>query len=391
MVLKDLEDPRRLSMLRSQIDANSVEDIMDSNFPTVDPEDRLSDVLLVMKDTNYQDVPVMDNGTYMGVISYTSVLKKRSVNMDTKAKSMIKGVPILGLNDKITAIAEAITGNNCRQLPVMSGKKLIGVVSRNALVDIASKIKALGEIKVWELMTSPVKRAGIDDMLTDAYDLMTELDTLTIPVVDHNEGVVGVVGMKEIIDNNWRDDTKTIGDVKKRLKTEVTLRSLYVSSPIVIDWNATVKDAAELMVKNDISTLPVVEDNKLVGILTQYDIIEVISACRERELMFTQISGLQDDDKNLREALFDIIEEQISKISKIYTPESLMLHVTRYNDDGDSAKYSLTARLYLKSHVMSYKETGWDLPQTTLNLMKKITESVMNLKDTKVKFRQRPK
>ncbi|HKM14152.1 MAG TPA: CBS domain-containing protein [Candidatus Methanomethylophilaceae archaeon] len=391
MVLKDLEDPRRLSMLRSQIDANSVEDIMDSDFPTVDPEDRLSDVLLVMKDSNYQEVPVMDNGTYMGVVSYSSVLKKRNVNMETKAKNLIKGVPILSLTDKITAIAEAITGNNCRQLPVMSGKKVIGVVSRNALVDIASKIKALGEIKVWELMTSPSRRVGIDEMLTDAYDIMTELDTLTIPVVDHNDNVVGVVGMKEIIDNNWKDDTKTIGDMKKRLKADVTLRSLYVSSPIVINWDATVKDAAELMVKNDISTLPVVEGHKLVGIMTQYDIIEVISACRERELMFTQISGLHDDDKNLREALFDIIEEQISKISKVYTPESLMIHVTRYNDDGGLAKYSMTARLYLKGNVMSYKEVGWDLMQTTLNLMKKVTESVMNLKDTKVKFRQRPK
>ena len=50
MVLKNLEDPRRLSMLRSQIDSNSVEDIMDRDFPSVDPEERLSDVFRVMKD-----------------------------------------------------------------------------------------------------------------------------------------------------------------------------------------------------------------------------------------------------------------------------------------------------------------------------------------------------
>ena len=391
MVLKDLEDPRRLSMLRSQIDANSVEDIMDSDFPTVDPEDRLSDVLLVMKESNYQEIPVMENGSYMGVVSYTSILKKKNANMDTKAKNLVQGVPILSKTDEITMIAEAMTGNNCRQLPVMSGKKVIGIVSRNALVDIASKIKALGEIKVWELMTNPVKRVGMDDMLSDAYDIMTELDTLTIPVVDNNENVVGVVGMREIIDNSWKDDTRIIGDFEKSMKAQVNLRSLFVGSPVLINWDATVKDAAELMVKNDVSTLPVVEDRKLVGVLTQYDIIEVISACRERDLMFTQISGLQDDDKNLREALFDVIGEQINKINKVYTPESLMLHVSRYNDDGDSAKYSITARLYLKGNVMSYKEVGWDLVKTTSDLMKKITDSVMNLKDTKVKFRQRKK
>ena len=33
-----------------------------------------------MKETNYQDIPVVENGNYLGVISYTSVLKKGSAN-----------------------------------------------------------------------------------------------------------------------------------------------------------------------------------------------------------------------------------------------------------------------------------------------------------------------
>ena len=41
------------------------------------------------------------------------------------------------------------------------------------------------------------------------------------------------------------------------------------------------------MIDNDISTLPVLEGEELVGILTQYDIVELISACRrERSSMF---------------------------------------------------------------------------------------------------------
>ncbi len=378
-------------MLRSQIDANSVEDIMDSNFPTVSPEDRLSDVLQVMKKSNYQEIPVLENGSYQGVVSYTSVLKKKSANMDNKVKNLIEGVPILTTADEITVIAEAMTANNCRQLPIMSGKKVVGIVSRNALVGVASKIKALGEIKVWELMTNPVQRVSVNDMLSDAYDIMTELDTLTIPVVNDENIVVGVIGMKEIIDIIWKDDTKTIGDFEKKTKANVTIKSVYVHSPTVVNWDDTVKDAAELMIKDNISTLPVVEGGALVGVLTQYDIIEVISACREREMMFIQISGLQDQDKNLRSAMYDVIQEQVNKINKVYTPESLMLHVSRYNDTGGRFKYSITARLYFKGKVMSYKEVGWDLITTTSNLMKRITDSVMDLKDTKVKFRQRKK
>ena len=66
-----------------------------------------------------------------------------------------------------------------------------------------------------------------------------------------------------------------------------------------------------------------------------------------------------------------------------------MLHVSRYNDDGGLSKYSLTARLYVKGRVMGFKEVGWDLVRTTADLMKKVTDSVMNLKDTRVTFRNR--
>jgi CBS domain-containing protein len=391
MVIKDLEDPRRLSMLRSQIDANSVEEIMDDDFPTVGSDDRLSDVLSVMRDTNYQDVPVVDNGTYMGVISYTTILKKKSANMDSKVKGLIRGVPMLSKSDDVTKIAEEMTGNNCRQLPVISGKKIIGVVSRRALVDIASRIKVLNEIKVWEIMTNPVKSVGANAMLSDAFAMMQELDTLTIPIVDNENKVVGVVGMREIIDNNWRNENKIIGDLEKNAKAQITVESVSVNPAITVNWDDTVEDAATLMVDNDISTLPVVEGEKLVGVLTQYDIIEIISACRERELMFIQISGLEDDDKAATEALYEVIEEQMVKIGKVYRPESLMLHVARYNDTGGSAKYSISARLYMRGKVVNYKEVGWDLVRTASDLMKKISESVMSMKDSKVKFRQRKK
>lgn len=389
MVLKDLNDPRRLSALRTQIDANSVEDIMDRDFPTVGPEDNFSDVLRVMKNSNYQEIPVMDNGNYLGVVSYTSILKKKSANMNNKAKNLTEGVPILNTDDKITVIAEAMTANNCRQLPVMSDGKIVGIVSRNALVEIATELDALGEIKVWELMTNPVRVVSINEMLYDAYDIMTELDTLTIPVVDDKNAAIGIVGMKEIIDLIWKDDDKILGELRKAVRTDLTIESVYTPSPTTVSWDDTVQEAAEIMVENDISTLPVIEGGLLVGILTQYDIIEVISACREREMMYIQISGLRDQDRDLRGAMYDVIQEQIDKINKIYTPESLMIHVSRYNDTGGRFKYSITARLYFRGNVMNYKEVGWDLIMATSSLMKKITDSVVNLKDTKVKFRQR--
>ena len=62
MGVKDLEDLKKLAMLRSQIDGISVQSIMSTEFPTVSSDDRIADVLAVMKDSKYQDVPVVDGG-----------------------------------------------------------------------------------------------------------------------------------------------------------------------------------------------------------------------------------------------------------------------------------------------------------------------------------------
>ncbi|MGI5964862.1 MAG: CBS domain-containing protein [Candidatus Methanomethylophilaceae archaeon] len=389
MGVKDLDDPKKLAMLRSQIDRITVDDIMDTDFPSVSPEDRLSDALSVMRDTNYQDIPVVENGNYLGVISYTAVLKKGSAKLDTKVRSLIRGLPTVSKNEKLTEIAEDIVKNCCRQLPVLSGKKLVGMVSRTGLVKAASEIKALGEIKVWELMTNPVESVNAKAMLSDALDIMKRLDSLTVPVINDANKVVGVVGMKEVIDANWKTDAKSIGDLQKKSKAQITVESVSVTVPITVNWDDTVKDAAALMIEKNISTLPVVDGEALVGIMTQFDIIEVLSACRERDMLFIQISGLEDEEKNVADALYEIIGEQIVKINKVYRPQSLNIHVAKYNDDGGLTKYSVTGRLYLENTSINVKEVDWDLVRTVSDLMKKMSETVMTMKDSKVSFRQR--
>ena len=55
MAVKDLEDLKKITMLRSQIDGISVEQVMTAEFPTVSSDDRISDALSVMRETKYQD------------------------------------------------------------------------------------------------------------------------------------------------------------------------------------------------------------------------------------------------------------------------------------------------------------------------------------------------
>ena len=159
MGVKDLEDLKKISMLRSQIESKKIEDIMDTEFPKVGPEEKLIDALNMMRKTGYQDIPVIEDGEYIGTISYGSILKKKSIALDSKVRNLVNTPPVVTKDIGLTNVAEIMVLNNLRQVPVVSAnkKKVIGVVGRNQLIDVVAGIKAFNEIKVWEIMTTPVE------------------------------------------------------------------------------------------------------------------------------------------------------------------------------------------------------------------------------------------
>ncbi len=391
MGVKDLEDLKKLAMLRSQIDGISVQKIMSTEFPTVSSDDRIADVLSIMRESKNQDVSVIDGGEYVGMVSYASILRKKSVTLDAKVKNFVKKLPTVTVDMQITKIAEMMVSTNCRQLPIVTGKKVTGIIDRNRLIEIVRDIKALKEIRVWEIMSNPVESVKVNDLMDDALDLMIREDYRTIPVVNDANGLVGIIGMREIIDNNWKKDNKTIGDLEKSSRSQITVESIALTSVKTINWDDDVAMAVDVMAENNISTLPVMEGKELVGVITEYDIIELLSACRERDMMFVQISGLDDNEKEATDAIYADIEEMVKKVSKIYKPESLTMHVSRYNDNGGNFKYSISARLFINGSAVMGKEVGWDLVKTCSDLINKLEDSVIEMKDSKVTFRKRKK
>ncbi len=391
MGVKDLEDLKKLSMLRSQIDGISVEKIMSTEFPTIDSESTIANALSVMKDTRYQDLPVLENGSYVGVVTYSSILRKKSVTMDAKIKNLIRNIQTATMDLEITKIAEMFITSNCRQIPILSGKKIVGVVKRNSIIDIVRDIKALKEIKVWEIMTNPVEAVKAHDLMDEALETMVREDVRTLPVIDEADRVIGVVGMREIILNNWKKDNKTIGDLQKSSRSQITVESISTTSAKTIEWDADVSEAVAVMMENGFSTLPVVEREVLVGVITEYDIVELISACRERDMLFVQISGLEEEEKDYVDAIYKDIESMITKVSKIYKPESLNIHVARHNEAGGNPKYSITARLFINGTGVMMKEVGYDLTKTMSDLIRKLEAGVVDMKESKVSFRNRRK
>jgi CBS domain-containing protein/ribosome-associated translation inhibitor RaiA len=392
MGVKDLQDLKKISILRSQIDGKKIDEILETEFPTVGPEDSIGHALALMRETGYQDVPVVENGNYLGMISYGTVLKKRSIKIDSKVKNHMRNLHVIADGTDITELAETMVVNNYRQLPVLNKhRKIVGMLSRSGLIEIAEEIKAFTEIKVWEIMTSPVETVNRRDLLETAVEIMRGLDIRTVPVVDDRNGVVGIVGMKEIIGYNWsKMERETVGDLSgENEHSDVVVESVCATAVVTADWNDSLGSAVRMMIGSNISTLPVIEDGCLVGIITQYDIIELISACRERDMLFIEISGLDENDKLRVDSLYDRIKEEVARISRMTKPQSLIIHVAKYHESDGRNKYSLSARMVLDRRVINAKNVDWELLKAADDLMKKISREVVEMKETKISLRKK--
>ena len=117
--------------------------------------------------------------------------------------------------------------------------------------------------KVQDVMSKPVVTV---EESSNGYDIVRELmnrDIGCIVVTKGNE-VVGIVTKGDVLRET----------IMKKADPQKTPASEIMSRPVVtIDPGVTLEEATETMSKNNVSKLPVVKDQKLVGIITSSDLI----------------------------------------------------------------------------------------------------------------------
>ena len=127
---------------------------------------------------------------------------------------------------------------------------------------------------VRDIMTVEVTTLGRNDTLLLAKDIMNLGRVRHFPVVEDDE-LVGVVSQRDL----YRASLGTVmqyGEKAQRAFLESVAVKEVMADPISISPDATVRDAARLMMEHKIGCLPVLEDSRLVGIVTETDMLRVV-------------------------------------------------------------------------------------------------------------------
>ena len=128
-----------------------------------------------------------------------------------------------------------------------------------------------------------------DQTIPDAQELMLKNNVKRLPVLKKGK-LVGVVSKEDILRASpSKATTFSMGEINYLLaKTKIS--QIMTKDPITISSNALLEEAATLMRDHSVSFLPVVDENKLVGIITESDIFDAfieLLGFREKGTRFT--------------------------------------------------------------------------------------------------------
>jgi CBS domain-containing protein len=150
-------------------------------------------------------------------------------------------------------------------------------------------------VRVGDVVSSPAILIGTEGTLLDAVMLMRTHNVSGLPVIDAEGAVVGVLSQKDVArivaGSSLFPEIKGLLDVlmiemtsqpavtlqKMRTELERTrVKEVMSSPPFVIRPDAPLEFAAEVMRDNSINRLPVVEDRRLVGVVTRTDLVRAL-------------------------------------------------------------------------------------------------------------------
>lgn len=168
--------------------------------------------------------------------------------------------------DELATKARAVLRDfSLRILPVTDGnKKLLGKVSRQDIMTISSSVSPM---RVKGIMSVARHIATVNDDTTSTIKAMLKADVWHAPVVTSTQDKTyrGVIGIENFIESLIRTNPEKF----TRDVSEVMTTSVVTCSP-----DDEVDNIWRLMQEKRFAGLPVVKNNKLVGIITQKDLLQ---------------------------------------------------------------------------------------------------------------------
>ena len=129
-------------------------------------------------------------------------------------------------------------------------------------------------MRVAELMQTEVQSVMPDARVHDAVVTIADAHVSGLPVVDRSGNLVGVISTTDVLASEEEaEDPET----RVAVFDETSVRELMTPRPVTIGPDATIKEAAQLLLSADVHRLFVVDGDRLVGVISTTDIVRAVA------------------------------------------------------------------------------------------------------------------
>jgi acetoin utilization protein AcuB len=172
-------------------------------------------------------------------------------------------------------------------------------------------------VKNW--MSKPAITINAEASMHDAIKLLKDQNIKMLPVMEKGK-LVGVVTDRDIKRASASDATSLEIHELLYLISKIKVQEIMTKNPITVPHDYTVEETAEILLKHNISGVPVVDQfHDVVGTITQNDIFRILISLTGAEKRGIQFGVEVEDRPGSIKEVTDIIREYGGRMASILT------------------------------------------------------------------------
>ena len=256
----------------------TVKEIVSKKFVAINEDEPLSKAVSIFKEQKPLAIIVLNSGgKYKGILTERWIVRTSLNPTETKVGRLTREAPKLSLDLSLSAAAKFMTENDFMQLPVFEGERLIGVITDEDIIHRGVTEK-FGDTKVEEIMSKDPFVVEEDVSIGSVISLFRDQGFSRAPVVKKGK-LVGIVTVHDIVEKvilpRVRESFGGVAGEKIRTLSGA-VKGIMTSPVITVNPSTKLRDADKIMHQQSMSSLVIIRNGRLVGIMTKKDILEHI-------------------------------------------------------------------------------------------------------------------
>lgn len=234
--------------------------------------EKIAEVCKKFAEYGYRSFPIVEKSMKLiGIVTITDILdaylKKEDFNQAI-GNIMSRDVVFAEEKESIRFVLQKMKISKRGRLPILKEGKLVGMISETDFLKKSKDFSTFRKVKISQVMTKKPFFVLSKNTIHEIVRIMVNAKYRRLPVLENGKLVGYITSTRlfyHLFKNNFSEDF-----VKKEIS------SIMTRNPIVVNLDESLEEALLKMRENDISSILIVDGEKLEGIFTERDYLNLL-------------------------------------------------------------------------------------------------------------------